>query len=74
MKGHFDSIIGSDVPVLVDFYADWCQPCKVQSPMVAEVARKLNGKVRVIKIDVDKNPQVSQRYLVQSIPDPDALP
>ncbi|HYW94291.1 MAG TPA: thioredoxin [Bacteroidales bacterium] len=68
MKGNFESIINSDTPVLIDFYADWCQPCKMQSPIVQEVAREFQGRVKVIKIDVDKNPQVSQRYQVQSIP------
>jgi thioredoxin len=68
MKGNFNDIINSDKPVLVDFYADWCQPCKIQSPILQEVARDLNEKVKVIKIDVDKNQDISWRYQVQSIP------
>lgn len=68
MKGNFDTIIQSDVPVLVDFYAEWCQPCKVQSPILLDVARELSGKVRVIKIDVDRNPQVAARFRIQGVP------
>lgn len=68
MKGNFDTIIQSDVPVLVDFYAEWCQPCKVQSPILQDVARELSGKVRVIKIDVDRNPQVAARFRIQGVP------
>lgn len=68
MKGNFDTIIQSDIPVLVDFYAEWCQPCKVQSPILQDVARELAGKVRIIKIDVDKNPQVAARFRIQGVP------
>lgn len=68
MKGNFDAIIQSDIPVLVDFYAEWCQPCKVQSPVLQEVARELSGKVRIIKIDVDRNPQVASRFRIQGVP------
>ncbi len=68
MLGNFNSIIQSPVPVLVDFYADWCQPCKVQSPILHELAGELQGKLRIVKIDVDKNPDISGRYQVRSIP------
>jgi thioredoxin 1 len=68
MKGNFDTIIQSDIPVLVDFHAEWCQPCKVQSPILKDVARELAGKVRVIKIDVDRNPQVAARFRIQGVP------
>jgi len=68
MKGNFAEIIASGTPVLVDFYADWCQPCKMQSPILAEVARAMNGRIRVIKIDVDKNPAIAARYQVQGVP------
>ncbi len=68
MKGNFNDIINSDKPVLIDFYADWCQPCKMQSPILLEVARELSGKVKVIKIDVDKNQDIAWKYQVQSIP------
>ncbi len=68
MKGNFDSIINSDIPVLVDFHATWCQPCKIQAPILQEVARELAGKVNIIKIDVDKNQQIAMRFQVQGVP------
>jgi thioredoxin 1 len=68
MKGNFSELIQSNTPVLVDFYADWCQPCRIQSPILQEIAREMDGKVRVIKINVDQNQEVSGKYQVQSIP------
>ena len=64
----FGELIKGDTPVLVDFYADWCGPCKMMAPYLEEVAQKMKGKVKVIKVDVDKNQQASQKYKVQSIP------
>lgn len=68
MKGKFDSIINDSRPVIVDFHALWCSPCKMQSPILKEVANELGERVRVIKIDVDQNPEISSRYSVQSVP------
>jgi thioredoxin 1 len=68
MKGNFDSIINDSRPVIVDFHALWCSPCKMQSPILKEVASELGERVRVIKIDVDKNAQVAGQYSVQSVP------
>lgn len=68
MTGNFKKIISSGTPVLVDFYADWCQPCKVQSPVIHELAEEYKEKVRFIKINVDKNQAISEQYMVQSIP------
>lgn len=68
MQGNFNSIIQSATPVLVDFYADWCQPCKIQSPILHELAHELQGQLRIVQINVDKNPEISNRYRVQSIP------
>lgn len=61
-------VLSSELPVLIDFHADWCQPCKVQSPILEEVARELEGKLKVVKIDVDKNPRLKAEFRIQSIP------
>jgi len=68
MKANFDSIISDHRPVIVDFHALWCSPCKMQSPILKEVAAELGDSVRVIKIDVDANNQIASRYAVQSVP------
>jgi len=68
MKGNFNSLVNSDKPVLVDFSAEWCGPCKAQSPILKEVARDLDGKLKVIKIDVDKNPNIASRFQVMGVP------
>ena len=68
MKGYFDSVIQETRPVVVDFHALWCSPCKMQSPILKEVAAELGDKVRVIKIDVDQNNEIAGRYNVQSVP------
>ena len=68
MKGNFDKIVQSETPVLVDFSAEWCGPCKAQSPVIAEVARELGEKLKVIKVDVDKNPMIAARFRVQGVP------
>lgn len=56
------------MPVLVDFYADWCGPCKTMSPIIEQVAKTQAGKIKVIKINVDHNQAVSQQYRVQGVP------
>jgi thioredoxin len=61
-------VLQSELPVLVDFFATWCQPCKVQAPIVAEVARELAGQLKVVQVDVDKSPRVAAMFRVQSIP------
>jgi thioredoxin 1 len=68
MKGNFNSIIQSGTPVLVDFHAEWCGPCKVQSPILVEVAREVGDKLRVIKIDVDKNQEIANLYQIRGVP------
>jgi thioredoxin 1 len=64
----FNELINGPTPVLVDFYATWCGPCKELSPVLEEVAVDLKGKVKVIKIDVDKNPAAAQIYQVRGVP------
>ena len=68
MKANFDTMIQSETPVLVDFFAEWCGPCKAQSPIFHDLAEELGERITVIKIDVDKNPEISQRYRIQAVP------
>ncbi|MEI6142738.1 MAG: thioredoxin [Mariniphaga sp.] len=68
MKANFDSIINDNKPIVVDFHALWCGPCKAQSPILKEVAFELGDRVRVIKIDVDQNNEIANRYQIQSVP------
>lgn len=67
-KMTFSEIIKGDTPVLVDFHATWCGPCKMLAPVLEKVAGRQSGKLRIIKIDVDKNPAVAQAYKVQGVP------
>lgn len=64
----FNEIINGDKPVLVDFYATWCGPCKVMSPTVEAIGKELIGQARVLKIDIDKNEAVANLYRIQSVP------
>lgn len=65
---NFDTIIQSEKPVLVDFFATWCGPCKMLSPILREVKDSLGDTVSIIKIDVDKNQQISSKYQVRGVP------
>ncbi len=58
----------SNIPVLVDFYADWCGPCKMMAPIIEELAGDYDGKVKIGKINTDENPSTAQNYRVMSIP------
>ncbi|MBN2640146.1 MAG: thioredoxin [Victivallales bacterium] len=62
-------VLKSDIPVLVDFYADWCPPCKRMLPVMEKLAETWKGKVKIVKINVDNNQQLTQRYKISGIPD-----
>lgn len=61
-------VLQSPVPVLVDFWAEWCAPCKVQNPILAELAKDLAGKLKIGKVDVDNQPELGEQYGIMSIP------
>ncbi|MCX8103744.1 MAG: thioredoxin [Candidatus Bipolaricaulota bacterium] len=61
-------VLQSSQPVLVDFYADWCGPCRAIAPIVEEIAHELSNRLKVVKLDVDQNQEIAMQYGVQSIP------
>ncbi len=68
MQGNFNNIINSDIPVLIDFFAEWCGPCKTQGPILQQIAKEFGAKIKVIKIDVDKNQSIAARFQIQGVP------
>ena len=68
-KDSFDQeVLNSDLPVLVDFWAEWCAPCKIIGPIISEIADEYNGKIKVGKVNVESAPDIASRYGIMSIP------
>jgi len=61
-------VLKSSEPVVVDFYAEWCGPCKAMAPALEQVASEMKGKVKVVKVDVDQNPGITQQFRIQAMP------
>lgn len=67
-KNFHEVVLQSEIPVLADFYADWCGPCKMMAPILEELSQEFDGKIKIVKIYVDNNPDLSAEYGVMSIP------
>lgn len=63
-----EEVLNSKIPVLVDFWASWCPPCKMTEPMILELAREYDGKIKIVKLNVDQNPKISSEYQIMGVP------
>ncbi len=64
----FNDIIKADKPVLIDFSAEWCQPCRMMPPILKQVKAELGDRIRILKVDVDKNPAIARKWMIQNVP------
>lgn len=64
----FQELLEGDTPVLVDFFAEWCGPCKMMQPILEDTAKQLGGKVKILKVDVDRNPLAASKFQVRGVP------
>ncbi len=64
----FNDIIQGETPVLIDFSAEWCQPCKMMPPILKEVKKQLGDRIRILKVDVDRNPAIAQKHQIRNVP------
>ncbi len=68
MTGTFEGLIASETPILIDFFAEWCGPCKVLSPTLQQLAQDEGDNIKIVKIDVDKNPKLASKYKISGVP------
>ncbi len=67
-KSFEEEVLKSDLPVLVDFWAEWCGPCKMLTPIIEQLSQELQGKVKILKMDIEENPETPSKYGIRSIP------